>query len=80
MCDICGRFECPASCPNHSDDMYECAVCGAECYGYEIDEELDDGTVICACCAAETDEDTLDEIRAAHRIPLAVQIRRWARL
>ena len=51
-----------------------------DCYGYEIDEELDDGTVICACCAAETDEDILDEIRAAHRIPLAVQIRRWARL
>lgn len=80
MCDICGRFECPASCPGHREEMYECAVCGSDCYGYEIDEELDDGTVICACCAAETDEDTLDELRTAHRIPLAVQIRRWARL
>lgn len=80
MCDICGRFVCPASCPNHGEETYECAVCGAECYGYEIDEAFDDGTVICACCAAETDENTLDELRAAHRIPLAVQIRRWARL
>ena len=44
MCDICGRYTCPSSCPNAEEEkISECAVCGADIMAgydyYKINDE-----------------------------------------
>lgn len=66
MCEICGKWECPSSCPNAHEEQMRCAVCGEDVYLYDASETLADGECICTICAEDTDEDMLDEVRAAH--------------
>lgn len=81
MCEICGQRYCPAACPSAvRPPEFECAVCGDEFFETEVDEMLDDDTCICFICAQCEDADVIDEAREAHRVPLAEQFRRWARV
>lgn len=68
MCDICGRYFCPPSCPgNDGYDLLRgaprgnCLFCGSELYAGDRVYERD-GKVLCLECAENADLETVLEI------------------